>query len=232
MAEPLVLSLLDAEDPSPEPTRLREFLERLVASAAERRGLVVGEAEPGRYVLVMPALPPEGMKAQIDAALDLVLVRLGRRWPSPHVTDFGLRELYERGRDRWLDGLGLEVLVAEGKVGVVTVFCHEWLYGIATQVAAEAGLRVDTNFEEYARTGKVRVAGRTSFQLDVFANATEMAGSFLSVDHLIAKLLVLGELSRDDRLAARVSGKACPSCGALAAEAAKTCASCQAPLEP
>src|SRR3989304_4897783 len=85
--------------------------------------------------------------------------------------------------------------------------------------AAGGGLRVDTNFEEYARTGKVRVAGRTSFQLDVFANATEMAGSFLSVDHLIAKLLVLGELSRDDRLAARGSGKACPSGGALAAAA-------------
>src|SRR3972149_7273158 len=106
------------------------------------------------------------MKAQIDAALALVRDRLGRRWPSPRVTGFGRRELYETGRDRWLDGLGLEVLVAEGKVGVVTVFCHEWLYGIATQVAAEAGLRVDTNFEEDARAGKGRVAGGGAFQLD------------------------------------------------------------------
>ena len=233
MAVPPMLSLLDP--PPPEaggPEALRIFLERLVEAAATRTGLVVGEAEPGRYLLVMPPIAQDALKEQIDAGLDVVLDRLGRRWPMPHVTDFGLRELYASTGDGWLARHGMEALVREGKVGVVTIFCHDWLYGLAAQVAGEHGLRVETPFDEYLRTGKLRVAGRTAFQIDVFANAKEMAANFHPIDHLIAKVLVLAELSRDEALAARVAGvvgRACARCGAFLAAGARTCASCGAP---
>ena len=118
--DPPLLSLLEPPPESPGgPEGLRAFLERLVEAAAKHEGLVVGEAEPGRYLLVMPPLAQAAMQAEIDAGLDLVLGRLGARWPSPHVTDFGLRELYAKARDRWLDPRGMESLVQEGKIGVV-----------------------------------------------------------------------------------------------------------------
>ncbi len=224
-----VLSLLDAPDASPGPERLRDFLEKLVAAAAERKGLVVGEAEPGRYLLVMPPLSVEAMQAEIDAGLDLVLARLGERWVSPRVTDFGLKELYAAAKDRWLDRHGMEALVQEGKIGVVTIFCHDWLYSIVGQVAREHGMAVQTTFEEYLRTGRVRLAGRNAFQLDVFANVREMTANFNTIDHLITKVLVLAEIGKDERLAAQIEGRVCPSCGAFVARDAETCASCGAP---
>lgn len=225
-----MISLLESTDASPGPGRIRDFLETLVAAAAQRRGLVVGEAEPGRYLLVMMPLAREAMEAEINAALDLVLKRLGTRWASPHVTDFGLKELYRDAKGRWLDRHGIEALVADGRIGVVTIFCHDWLYGIVAQVAREHGLAVQTPFEEYLRTGRVRLAGTNSFQLDVFANVREMAANFDTVDHLITKVLVLAEVGKDARLAARITGRACPVCGAFVAAEAKTCAACNAPL--
>jgi len=232
--EPPLLSLLEPPPPSPgQPDALRVFLEKLVEAAAKHGGLVVGEAEPGRYVLVMPPLGTDALKAQIDAGLDLVLGRLGKRWRDPRVTDFGLRELYARTRDKWLAPRGMESLVAEGKVGVVTIFCHDWVYALAAQVAHEHGLRVETSLEEYLKAGRIQVAGRTTFQIDVFANLQEMAANFLPIDHVIAKLLVIAELSRDESLSKRVAsvtGSACRACGAFLAAEAKSCASCGAPV--
>lgn len=226
---PAFLSRLESEEgTSGGPGALRDFLETLVARAVEAHGLVVGEAEPGRYLLVMPPLEVARMQSEIDAGLDLVLDRLGRRWSSPRVTDFGLKELYAQAREHWLAPRRMEDLVREGKIGVVTILCHDWLYGIAAQVAAENGLRVETKFEEYLRTGRLRVAARTSFEIDVFANMREMAADFYPVDHLIAKVLVLAEVGRDETLAARVSGHACPTCGAFVSASATTCASCGA----
>jgi hypothetical protein len=229
MPEPPVLSLLGTPDASPGPERIRDFLETLVAAAVDRKGLVVGEAEPGRYVLVMPPLSADAMQREINAGLDVVLARLEARWPGARVTDFGLRELYPGSRDRWLSRHGMEPLVVEGKIGVVTIFCHDWLYGIVTQVAEEHGLAVRTRMEEYLKTGLVRLAGRTAFQLDIFANVREMAASFGTIDHLITKVLVLAAVGKDTGLAAKISGGACPRCGALVVEGAPTCASCGAP---
>ena len=230
-APPPILSLLEGANGRPvaDHQALRAFLERLVAAAAQQGGLVVGEAEPGRYVLVMTPLAPGAMQEQIDAGLDLVLGRLGTRWASPHVSDFGLRELYGKARDRWLDRRGMEALVVEGKIGVVTIFCHDWLYGLCRQVAQDRGMAVPTPFEEYLRTGRIRVTGTNAFALDVFANAREMAANFDPIDHLIAKVLVLAEIREDAALAARVAGTACAACGALVPAGASACASCGAP---
>lgn len=230
MAEPLVLSLLEPGSPPAEGAALRAFLERLVEAAAKRGGLVVGEAEPGRYLLVMPPLEAKALQAEIDAGLDVVLRRLGERWPAPHVTDLGLRELYPTAREPWLHRQGMEPLVQGGKVGVVTIFCHDWLYAVAAQVAAEHGLRVETPFEEYLRTGRVRYAGTNAFQLDVFANVREMAANFDPIDHLVAKLLVIAAVSKDEALAAKVIGRPCPKCGARVAADAKACPACRSPV--
>lgn len=227
MPAPPVLSRLDGSADA-GPGALRTFLEDLVAAAAKHGGLVVGEAEPGRYMLVMPPLAQSALQAQIDAGLDVVLAHLGARWPDPHVTDFGLRELYALARERWLDRAGLAGLVQDGKVGVVTIFCHDWLYGVCRQVAEEHGMAVPTPFEEYLRTGRLRVAGTNAFQLDVFANVREMAANFDPIDHLIAKVLVLAEVRDDASLTARVAGRSCASCGAFVAAKATTCASCGA----
>ncbi|TLZ48618.1 MAG: zinc ribbon domain-containing protein [Methanobacteriota archaeon] len=227
--EPPIVSRL-ASTAEAGPDALRDFLEELVATSAKSGGLVVGEAEPGRYLLVMPPLAPKAMQAQIDAGLDVVLGRLGKRWPSPHVTDFGLKELYESARGRWLDRHGIEALVQDGKVGVVTIFCHDWLYAVCRQVATEHGLAVPTTFEEYLRTGRIRVTGTNAFAIDVFANAKEMAANFDSIDHLITKVLVVAELREDATLAARISGRACPKCGAFVTDRATTCASCGASI--
>ena len=124
--EPPVLSLL-GDERALDPAILRNFLERLVEASATHEGLVVGEGEPGRYLLVMPPLPEREVRAQIDAGLDLVLGRLAKNWPSPHVTDWGLKESYAKARDAWLGPHGLEELVRDGKVGVVTIFCHDWV---------------------------------------------------------------------------------------------------------
>jgi len=227
--DPPLLSLLEPPPESPGgPEALRTFLERLVEAAAKHAGLVVGEAEPGRYLLVMPPLAQATMQAEIDAGLDLVLVRLGARWPSPHVTDFGLRELYAKARDRWLDRLGMEALVRDGKIGVVSVFCHDWLYALCSQVAEDHGMAVPTPFEEYLRTGRLRVTGTNAFQIDVFASVQEMAANFDPIDHLIAKVLVLAQIREDATLTARVSGRACPACGAFVSPGAAKCASCGA----
>ena len=227
--EPPVLSLLDAPDASPGPERLREFLETLVAAAVERKGLVVGHAEPGRYVLVMPPSTREAMEADINEGLDVVLARLEARWRGARVTDFGLRELYAGSTDRWLERRNMEALVEDGKIGVVTIVCHDWIYGLVAQVAREHGLAVETSFEEYLKAGRVSLAGRTKFSVDVFANIREMAAGFTTIDHLITKVLVLAEVGRDERLAARVTGNACRRCGAFVVEGAETCASCGAP---
>lgn len=205
--EPTVLSLLDRREEelaAHGPSYLRAFLERLVEAAAKREGLVVGEAEPGRYLLVMPPLPERTIREQIDAGLDVVLARLAERWAEPHVTDLGLRELYARAREPWLAERGMEALVRDGKLGVVTIFCHDWVYEVCAHVAGEKGLEVRTPFEEYLRTGKVRVAGRNAFEVDVFANLREMAADFDPIDHLVAKLFVLGDLGDDDTLASRL----------------------------
>ena len=230
MPSPPIVSLLEPGEtpPSGGPEVLRTFLERLVEAAAKHGGLVVGEAEPGRYLLVMPPLAQAALQDQIDAGLDLVLRRLGQRWASPHVTDFGLKELYAQARDRWLERHGMEALVQDGKVGVVTVFCHDWLYGLCRQIAEDRGMAVPTSFEEYLRTGRLRVAGTNSFQLDVFANVREMAANFYPIDHLITKVLVLSELRENASLAARIAGRACTSCGAFVAADASACASCGA----
>jgi hypothetical protein len=185
---------------------LRDFLETLVESAAKQKELVIGEAEPGRYMLVSPPLDNAAMQEQIDGAVAHVLERLGQRWPAPHVTDFGLRETYANARDPWLARRGFEALVKEGKLGVVTIFCHEWVYEVCAQVAAENGLGLESPLEEYLRTGKLRLAGKNAFQLDVFTNLRDMAANFDTVDALATKVLVLVGLSEDEALAARLRG--------------------------
>ena len=212
MADPPVLSLLDSGG----------------AAAAKRPGLVVGEAEPGRYLLVMTPKGAADLKAEIDAGLDVVLARLGARWPSPHISDFGLRELYQGARDRWLARQNLEEIVENGQLGVVTIFCHDWLYALAGEVAGEQGLRVETPFEAYLETGKLRLAGTNAFQVDVFSNVREMAAEFLPIDHLVAKLLVVAAVSRDEALAAQVVGRPCPACGARVPLDAAACPACGA----
>ena len=201
---PTVISRLGSASDS-GPDALRDFLEELVAAVAKAGSLVLGEAEPGRYVLVMPAAAQPEMQAQIDGALDVVLGRLGERWPQPHVTDFGLKELYAKAR-------------------------NPWLYGICRQIAEDHGMAVPTTFEEYLRTGRVRVTGMNAFAIDVFANAREMAANFDPIDHLIAKLLVLAEIKEDATLMGRVSGQACAVCGAFVSPKADVCASCGAPV--
>lgn len=206
--EPTVLSLLDRREEelaAHGPSYLRAFLESLVEAAAEAQGLVVGEAEPGRYLLVMPPLPERAIREQIDAGLDVVLARLAERWPEPHVTDLGLRELYARAREPWLAERGMEDLVRDGKIGVVTIFCHDWVYEVCAHVATEKGLDVRTSYEEYLRTGRLRVAGTNAFEVDVFANLRAMAADFDPIDRLVAKLYLLGDLGDDDTLASRLS---------------------------
>lgn len=205
--EPPILSLLeerDEESAANGTARMRDFLERLVESAAKATGLVVGEAEPGRYLLVMPPLPQDELQRQIDAGLDLVLARLGARWQSPHVTDLGLRDLYAQAREPWLAARGIEELVRDGKIGVVTIFCHDWVYEICTNVATENGLDVRTPLAEYLKTGRIRLAGTNAFEVDVFTNLREMAANFDPIEHLVAKLLVLGDLGEDEALASRL----------------------------
>ena len=228
--EPPVLSLLQpgAAPTAGGPAVLRALLKRCTEVAATRKALVVGEAEPGRYLLVMPPLPEAALKREIDGGLDLVLARLGVRWPSPHVSDFGLRELYKGTKDRWLRRHNMETLVQAGQLGVVTIFCHDWLYAIAGEVAGEHGLRVETPFEEYLRTGKVRLRGTNAFALDVFANVREMAANFYPIDHLVAKLLVVAAASRDETLAAQIAGRPCPSCGVRVAAGEAACPACGA----
>lgn len=206
MPAPPIVSRVDAEG-EPGPEALREFLETLVSESAARAQLVVGEAEPGRYLLVSPPLAPATMKEQIDHAVALVLENLGKRWPNPHVTDFGLREMYAHAREPWLARRGFEGLVKEGKLGVVTIFCHEWVYDVCRRVADENGLAVQTSLEEYVRHGKVRVAGTNAFQLDVFGNLREMAANFDPIDVLATKVLVLAAVSGDATLAARLRGE-------------------------
>src|SRR3989442_9930777 len=116
-----------------------------------------------------------------------------------------------------------------GKAGVVTTRCHDWLYGVCRQIAEDHGMAVPTTFEEYLRTGRVRVTGANAFAIDVFANAREMATNFDSIDHLIAKILVLAEIKEDATLLGRVSGQACEVCGAFVSPKAEGCASCGAP---
>ena len=94
------------------------------------------------------------------------------------------------------------------------------------QVAHERGLAVQSPFEEYLRTGKFRVAGTNAFQIDVFANLQELVANFDPIDHLVAKLLLLADLSVDETLAAKVVGRTCPRCGAKANPAATSCAAC------
>ncbi len=185
---------------------LRDFLETLVESAATQKELVIGEAEPGRYVLVSPPLADAAMREQIDGAVAHVLDRLGQRWPAPHVTDFGLRETYANARNPWLARRGFEALVKEGKLGVVTIFCHEWVYEVCAQVAGENGLGLESPLEEYLRTGKLRLAGKNAFQLEVFTNLRDMAANFDTIDALATKVLVLVGLSEDEALAARLRG--------------------------
>jgi hypothetical protein len=198
---------LSPDERARNPTALRSFLETLTAAVAQDGGLVVGEAEPGRFLLVMPALGTEQVRAQIDAGLELVLARLGTRWANPHVSDFGLRELYAGAREPWLARHGIEALVQDGELGVVTIFCHDWVYETCAKVATERGLTVQSPFEEYLRTGKLRVAAKNAFQLDVFANIREMAANFDPIDHVAAKLLVLAGLGADDTLASRLRGE-------------------------
>ncbi len=230
MADPPVLSLLGtgAEADAPGRSALRALLERCAEVAAKRPGLVVGEAEPGRYLLVMVPKEEAALKAEIDAGVDLVLARLGVRWPSPHISHFGLREEYKGARDRWLRRHNMETLVQNGQLGVVTIFCHDWIYSIAGEVAGEHGLRVETPFASYLETGKVRLAGTNAFQVDVFSNVREMAAEFLPIDHLVAKLLVVAAVSKDEALAAKVVGRPCPTCGARVSADAAACPACGA----
>jgi len=200
---PVVLSRRDiGTEPGPE--TLREFLEKLVARSATARALVIGEAEEGRYLLVSPPLANDALKEQIDGGVALVLERLGRRWPQPHVTDFGLREMYESAREPWMVRRGFEDLVREGKVGVVTIFCHEWVYEVCAQVAAENGVGLQSPLEEYVRTGKIRLAGKNAFQLNVFTNLRDMAANFDPIDTLAVRVIVLAGLRDDETLAARL----------------------------
>ena len=192
---------------APGPDAVRDFLEKLVSESATRGELVIGEADPGRYVLVSPPLALPALKAQIDAAIAVVLERLGRRWPGSHVTDFGLRELYPEARRQWLAGLGFEALVKDGKVGVVTIFCHEWVHELCASVAVENGLAAPTSFLEYLATGKIRVTGTNAFQFDVFANLRDVAANFDLIDALAAKLMIIAVLSDDATLRARLNQK-------------------------
>ena len=230
VADPPVLSLLESGGEAAAPGRwaLRALLERCAEVAAKRPGLVVGEAEPGRYLLVMIPKDEAGLKAEIDAGVDLVLARLGIRWPSPHISHFGLREEYKGARERWLRRNNMETLVQNGQLGVVTIFCHDWIYSIAGEVAGEHGLRVDTPFQAYLETGKLRLAGTNAFQVDVLANVREMAAEFLPIDHLVAKLLVVAAVSKDETLAAKVAGRPCAACGARVAAGAAGCPACGA----
>ena len=186
------------------PEALREFLEALVKSVATQAELVIGEAEPGRYVLVSPPLDAAAMREQIDGAVAHVLERLAQRWPAPHVSDFGLRELYATARDPWLARRGFETLVKDGKIGVVTIFCHEWVYEVCAQVAAENGVGLQSPLEEYIRTGKIRLAGKNAFQLNVFTNLRDMAANFDPIDTLAVRVIVLAGLRDDETLAARL----------------------------
>ena len=206
MPVPRVLSRPEGGgDASPE--ALRDFLETLVESAATQKELVIGEAEPGRYVLVSPPLDTAALREQIDGAVAHVLERLGQRWPAPHVTDFGLREMYANARDPWLARRGFEALVREGKLGVVTIFCHEWVYEVCVRVAAENGMGLRSPMEEYLRTGKIRLAGKNAFQLNVFTNLQDMAANFDPIDALAARVLVLAGIRDDETLAARLRGE-------------------------
>lgn len=186
------------------PDVLREFLEKLVSESATRAQTLIGEAEPGRRILVSPPMEEAAIKAQIDGAIAIIIEKFAEQWPAPHVTDFGLREMYEHARDPWLARRGLEVLVKEGKLGVVTIFCHEWVYEVCRQIAAENGLKVQTSLADYLRTGKIRVAGMNAFQIDVFANLRDMAANFDPIDALVTKVLVLAAVSGDDTLATRL----------------------------
>jgi len=186
------------------PEVLREFLETLVKSGATQAELVIGEAEPGRYVLVSPPLDAAAMREQIDGAVAHVLERLAQRWRAPHVSDFGLRELYATARDPWLARRGFETLVKDGKIGVVTIFCHEWVYEVCAQVAAENGVGLQSPLEEYVRTGKIRLAGKNAFQLNVFTNLRDMAANFDPIDTLAVRVIVLAGLRDDETLAARL----------------------------
>ena len=114
----------------------------------------------------------------------------------------------------------------DGKVGVVTVFCHDWLYGLCREVAEDRAMSVPTPFEDYLRTGRIRVAGTNSFQLDVFANVREMAANFYPIDHLIAKVLLIAELREDATLVSQIAGHACASCGAFVPPQAVSCPAC------
>jgi hypothetical protein len=203
VSAPLVLSLLGGDE-NPGPDALRDFLERLVSESATRAQIVIGEAEPGRHILVSPPLEPATMKEQIDETVALALAKLGERFPDPHVTDFGLRELYAQAREPWLARRGFETLVKQGKLGVVTIFCHEWVYDVCRRVADENSLAVQTSLEDYIRDGKFRVAGTNKFQLDVFANLREMAANFDPIEVLVTKVLVLSAVSGDKTLAARL----------------------------
>lgn len=197
---------LRTDDEEPGPEALRDFLETLVSVSAKRAEMVIGEAEDGRYLLVSPPLEDDQLKEQIDASVAHVLTKLGEHWPNPHVTDFGLREMYVHARDPWLARRGFEPLVKQGKVGVVTVFCHEWVYEVCQRIASENGLAVDTPLEDYLQTGKLRVAGTNSFQIDVFANLRDMAANFDPIEALVTKVLVLAAVSSDPTLAARLRG--------------------------
>jgi len=202
---PVVLSRRDVGT-EPGPETLRELLEKLLARSATDAALVIGEAEDGRYVLVSPPLANDALKEQIDGGVALVLERLGGRWPQPHVTDFGLREMYANAREPWMARRGFEDLVKDGKVGVVTIFCHEWVYEVCARVASEAGAELRSPFEEYLRTGKLRLAGRNAFQLDVFRNLRDMAANFDAIEDLATRVIVLVGLRDDETLAARLRG--------------------------
>lgn len=202
---PLILSLDDG-DAQLGPESLRGFLERLVTESAKRAQTLIGDAEPGRQILVSPPMRDAEMRGQIDAAVALVVEKFGERWPSPHVTDFGLREMYAHAREPWLARRGLEALVMEGKMGVVTIFCHEWVHEVCRRVALENGLSVETSIGDYIRTGKIRVASTNAFRIDVFANLQAMAANFDPIDTLATKVLVLAAVSGDETLAARLRG--------------------------
>ena len=230
MPAPFVISRLDSGGES-GPEVLRDFLEKMVEASATRGELIVGEAEPGRYLLVSPPLDAATMKGQIDAGVALVIDRLAQRWPDPHVTDFGLKEMYAKAKQPWLAERGFEELVKDGKLGVVTIFCHEWVYDVCARVARDQGLDVRTNFGEYLKTGRVAVAAMNAFAIDVFTNLREMAADFYPVDHLVAKVLVLGAVGGDTTLAAHIVGIACRRCGAFIPPKGTACPSCGAPAK-
>jgi hypothetical protein len=205
---PPVLSRSALVEPGPE--ALRDFLEALVSESATRADLVIGEADPGRYVLVSPPMEPAALKGRIDAAIEVVVERFGRRWPAPHVTDLGLRELYADAREPWIAPRGFEALVKDGKLGVVTIFCHEWVYELCAQIAGENGFALRSSLDDYLATGKLRVAGTNTFRLDVFSNLRDLAANFDPIDVLAARILVLAGLKDDPQLAGRTQGKPNP----------------------